>query len=172
MVIINIYRVMTRRDIFTLDLSRFEEPENPASRKALHFISYVLKYILLYPLISFAWFGILFIIVSIIATDREAKDLLLSAMLALALVRIMSYYSTTFARHFARFLPLTVVSILILDLRHIHIDLGLLARGVVDEGETFFYYWIFIVLLELTLRAAEPIWRFLRLRERFEVIDD
>ena len=156
-IIFNLYRFMSRRDVFNLDLSEYEESNHPFLSKTLHLIFYVAKYLLLFPLIAFAWFGALVVMVAFLSKTKEVEDLLLIAMAVLAAVRVTSYYTEDLSRDIAKMLPFALLGIFLIDLRYFEIEttLGLLAK-VGDHWENIFYYWLFIVAMEFVLRITEP----------------
>ena len=159
-VIFNLYRFMSRRDIFNLNFSKFEESRNPALRKTFHFIFYVCKYLLIFPLFAFFWFGVLVVMVAFLSKTKEVQDLLLIAMAVLTAVRVTSYYTEDLSRDIAKMLPFALLGIFLIDLRYF--DFGTsteLLNRVGDQWTSIFYYWVFVVLLEFVLRITEPYFR-------------
>ncbi|MDA1220096.1 MAG: hypothetical protein O2909_11745, partial [Chloroflexi bacterium] len=57
--VFNFYRFMGRRDIFELNLEKYEQSKNRSLRILLHLIFYAGKYLVLFPIVAFAWFIIL-----------------------------------------------------------------------------------------------------------------
>ncbi len=156
-VIFNLYRFMSRRDIFNLDLSKYEESNHPFLSKTLHLLFYLAKYILLFPLFAFAWFGILVVMVAFLSKTREVDDLLLIAMAVLTSVRVTSYYTEDLSRDIAKMLPFALLGIFLIDLRYFDVDTSLaLLDRVGAERSSIVYYWLFIVLMEFVLRVTEP----------------
>ncbi len=156
-VIFNLYRFMSRRNIFNLDFSKYEESRHAALRKTLHFFFYVAKYILLFPLFAFFWFGVLVVMVAFLSKTKEVEDLLLIAMAVLTAVRVTSYYTEDLSRDIAKMLPFALLGIFLIDLNYFDLSTSTeLLNRVGAEWESIFYYWIFVVLLELVLRVTEP----------------
>ena len=156
-VIFNLYRFMSKRDIFNLDFSRFEESTRPVFRKTVHLILYVAKYLLIFPLFAFFWFGVLVVMVAFLSKTREVEDLLLIAMAVLTAVRVTSYYTEDLSRDIAKMLPFALLGIFLIDLRYFDVSTSTeLLNRVGEEWRSIFYYWVFVVLLELVLRVTEP----------------
>ena len=157
MVIFNLYRFMSKRDIFNLDFSRFEESTHPLFRKTVRLVLYAAKYLLVFPLFAFFWFGVLVVMVAFLSKTKEVEDLLLIAMAVLTSVRVTSYYTEDLSRDIAKMLPFALLGIFLIDLRYFNVEssTALLNRAGA-EWTSIFYYWTFIVLLELTLRITEP----------------
>ena len=155
--IFNLYRFMSRKDIFNLDFSRFEERSHPVFRKTLHLIFYIAKYLLIFPLFAFFWFGVLVVMVAFLSKTREVEDLLLIAMAVLTSVRVTSYYTEDLSRDIAKMLPFALLGIFLIDLRYFDLTASTeLLNRVASEWTSIFYYWVFVVLLELVLRVTEP----------------
>ena len=72
-IIFNLYRFMSRRDVFNLDLSKYEKSNHPFLSKTLRLIFYVAKYLLLFPLFAFAWFGVLVVMVALLSKTKEVE---------------------------------------------------------------------------------------------------
>lgn len=155
--IFNLYRFMSRRDIFNVDFSKFEESRYPAFRKTLHLVSYVLKYLLIFPLFAFFWFGVLVVMVAFLSKTKEVEDLLLIAMAVLTSVRVTSYYTEDLSRDIAKMLPFALLGIFLIDLSYFDFTTSTdLLNRVGAQWESIFYYWVFVVVLELFLRVTEP----------------
>ena len=156
-VVFNLYRYMSRKDIFNLNFSRFEESKHPALSKVLHLFFYVAKYILLFPLVAFAWFGVLVVMVAFLSKTGEVQDLLLIAMAVLSSIRVTSYYTEDLSRDIAKILPFALLGIFLIDLNYFQIEESLALLEVVGtEWRIIVYFWLFIVALELVLRVSEP----------------
>ena len=155
--IFNLYRFMSRKNIFNLDLSRFEERSRPVFRKTLHLVLYVAKYLLIFPLFAFFWFGVLVVMVAFLSKTREVEDLLLIAMAVLTAVRVTSYYTEDLSRDIAKMLPFALLGIFLIDLRYFDVSTSTeLLNRAGSEWKSIFYYWVFVVILELILRVTEP----------------
>ncbi len=155
--IFNLYRFMSRKDIFNLDFSKYEESKHPVLAKTLDFIFYVAKYLLIFPLFAFFWFGVLVVMVAFLSKTKEVDDLLLIAMAVLTSVRVTSYYTEELSRDIAKMLPFALLGIFLIDLRYFDLSTSTeLLNRVGDEWESIFYYWVFVVALELVLRVTEP----------------
>ena len=155
--IFNLYRFMSRKNIFNLDLSRFEERSRPVFRKTVHLVLYVAKYLLIFPLFAFFWFGVLVVMVAFLSKTREVEDLLLIAMAVLTAVRVTSYYTEDLSRDIAKMLPFALLGIFLIDLRYFDVSTSTeLLNRAASEWKSIFYYWVFVVILELVLRVTEP----------------
>ncbi len=158
--IFNLYRFMSRKDIFNLDFSKFEESNVLAVRRTLHIVFYVAKYLLIFPLFAFAWFGALVALIAFLSKTKEVEELLLIAMAVLTAVRVTSYYTEDLSRDIAKILPFALLGIFLIDISYFDVDASLsLLNRVGEQWRSIFYYWLFIVGLELVLRVSEPYFR-------------
>ena len=155
--IFNLYRFMSRKNIFNLDFSRYESSKHSALRKTLAFIFYIAKYILIFPLFAFFWFGVLVVMVAFLSKTKEVEDLLLIAMAVLTAVRVTSYYTEDLSRDIAKMLPFALLGIFLIDFRYFDLSSSAdLLNRVGVEWRSVAYYWVFVVLLEFILRVTEP----------------
>ena len=67
------YRFVATRDIFELDLSKYEESRFRLVQVFLHFILYVGKYLILFPVFAFFWFAILTVILTFLSENRTFR---------------------------------------------------------------------------------------------------
>ena len=85
--IFNFYKFVGRKDLFDLNLDRYEQSRMRALRMTLHFFSYVLKYLILFPALAFAWFVILTTLLAFLARQQSIESILLVAMTVLSAIR-------------------------------------------------------------------------------------
>jgi Na+/H+ antiporter NhaD/arsenite permease-like protein len=65
--IFKFYRFLGRRDIFALDLSKYERSESHSVSILLRVVFYFGKYLVLFPVVAFFWFAVLTILLSFLA---------------------------------------------------------------------------------------------------------
>ena len=95
--------------------------------------------------------------VAFLSKTKEVEDLLLIAMAVLTSVRVTSYYTEELSRDIAKMLPFALMGIFLIDLRYFDLSTSTeLLNRVTYEWKSIFYYWIFVILLELILRVTEP----------------
>ena len=155
--IYNLYRFMSRKDIFNLDFSKFEGSSHPLFRKTMHLVVYIAKYLLLFPLFAFFWFGVLVVLVAFMSGTEEVEDLLLISMAVLTSVRVTSYYSEDLSRDIAKMLPFALLGIFLINIQYFDRSTSTeLLNRALEQWDSIFYYWVFIVALEFALRVSEP----------------
>lgn len=69
-------QVVGRRDLFEFDLSRYQQSNHRALRMTFHFVAYVGKYLILFPVVAFAWFAILTTLLAFLARGQTINEIL------------------------------------------------------------------------------------------------
>lgn len=158
--IFRFYRFLAARDMFALDLSRYEKSRRRFVRRVLGVVMYVAKYLIVFPLFAFFWFAVLTLILAFLAKDRSFADTLLIALATVSAIRVTAYYDEDLSRDLAKILPFAVLAIFLIDASFFEIgeSLSILERAN-DHRETILYYLLFLVLLEFALRIVRAVLR-------------
>ena len=144
---------MATRDIFELDLSKYEESRFRLMRLFLHFILYVGKYLILFPVFAFFWFAILTVILTFLSENRTFPDILLMALVTVSTIRVTSYLSEELSRDLAKILPFGVLAIFIIDASFFSVVASLdVLKDIRDHSERILYYLLFLIALEFAVR--------------------
>ncbi len=147
------YRFVAARDMFGLDLSRYQESTFRPMRVFLHVVMYVVKYMALFPVFAFFWFAVLTVILSLLSKEESFPDILLMALVTVSAIRVTSYLSEDLSRDLAKILPFAVLAIFIIDASFFTVGESLdVLRGVRDHSEDILYYLVFLIALEFALR--------------------
>ncbi len=165
--IFRFYRFLAARDMFALDLSRYEKSRRRFVRRVLGVVMYVAKYLVVFPLFAFFWFAVLTLILAFLAKDRSFADTLLIALATVSAIRVTAYYDEDLSRDLAKILPFAVLAIFLIDASFFEISESLLIlERANDHRETILYYLFFLVLLEFTLRFVRAVLRGIFRRRR------
>ena len=158
--IFKFYRFVAARDMFGLDLSRYEESRYRLVRRVLSVVMYVVKYLIVFPAFAFFWFAVLTLILTFLSKDRAFADVLLIALATVSAIRVTAYYSEDLSRDLAKILPFAVLGIFLIDASFFEIreSLSALERAS-DHRETILYYLLFLVMLEFALRLLRAVLR-------------
>ncbi len=165
--IFRFYRFLAARDMFALNLSRYEKSRRRSVRRVLGVVMYVARYLIVFPLFAFFWFAVLTLILAFLAKDRSFADTLLIALATVSAIRVTAYYNEDLSRDLAKILPFAVLAIFLIDASFFEISesLSLLERAN-DHRETILYYLLFLVLLEFALRIVRAVLRGIFRRKR------
>ena len=147
------YRFVAARDVIALDLAKYEGMSFGWAKSLFHFIVYVVKYLLLFPVFAFFWFAILTVILAFLSKEQTFSETLLIALVTVSAIRVTAYYKEDLARDLAKILPFAVLSALIINASFSSVSDSLdRLRMAGDHSETIFYYLLFLIALELVLR--------------------
>ena len=153
--IFHFYRFLSSRDMFRVDLSRYEESQFKAIRVFLQLVMYVVKYIVVFPVFAFFWFAVLTIILALLSKDRAFSEVLLVALATVSAIRLAAYYHEDLSRDLAKILPFAVLGIFIIDASFFTIKDSLaMLQDANNQREAIFYYFVFLVALEFALRLV------------------
>ena len=159
-IIFKFYRFIAGRDIFSLDLSRNDTSSVPVLRDLFSLIGYVIKFILLFPAFAFLWFAALTVMLAFLSDDRQLSTILILALATVSAIRVCAYYDEDLSRDLAKILPFAVLAIILIDTASLDIQESVdVLRQINDQWETVFYYWVFLIALEIVLRLIYGMYR-------------
>ncbi|MDE2785698.1 MAG: hypothetical protein OXL37_03470 [Chloroflexota bacterium] len=159
-IIFKFYRFIAGRDIFSLDLSRNDTSGVPVLRDLLSLIGYVIKFILLFPAFAFLWFAALTVMLAFLSEDRALSTILILALATVSAIRVCAYYDEDLSRDLAKILPFAVLAIILIDSASLDIRASVnILQEVNEQWHTVFYYWLFLIALEVVLRIIYGIFR-------------
>ena len=152
------YRFLSSKDMFGLDLSRFEESRFRWARSSLHMGMYIVKYIIVFPIFAFFWFAVLTLILAFLSKGQTFPETLLIALATVSAVRVTAYYNEDLSRDLAKILPFAVLAIFLIDASFFSVGESLeILKEAGDYTEKIVYSLSFIVALELVLRILNGI---------------
>ncbi len=152
------YRFVASKDMFGLDLSRFEERSFRWARSTLHVILYAVKYLMVFPVFAFFWFAVITLILAFLAKDQSFSETLLVALATVSAIRVTAYYDEDLSRDLAKILPFAVLAIFLIDASFFSIRESLdILKEAGDYSEKIVYSLAFLVLLEIVLRLLNGI---------------
>ncbi len=155
--IFNFYRFVGRKDLFDFDLSRYQQSKHPALRMTFHFVTYVGKYLILFPVIAFAWFAILTTLLAFLARGQTINDILLISMAVLSAIRVTAYYNEDLSRDLSKILPFAMLGVFLIDISYFSLSTSVDALlGAVFSWKTIVYYLGFMIGLEFVMRVTTP----------------
>ena len=156
------YRFLARKDMFTLDMSRYENAGIRWLRKSLQVFFYVVKYIIVFPVFAFFWFGVLTVILAFLSKGQTFSETLLVALATVSAIRVAAYYNEDLSRDLAKILPFAVLAVFLIDASFFSIGESLdILREAERYTENIVYYLGFLVLLEFALRIVNAIVTFI-----------
>ena len=151
--VFNFYRFVATRDMFQIDLSKYEESRFRWVRAFLQVVMYVVKYLIVFPVFAFFWFAILTLILAFLSKEQSFTEVLLMALATVSAIRVTSYYNEALSTDLAKILPFAVLGIFVVDTSFFSISDSLdTLLEAEDYLENILYYLAFLILLEFALR--------------------
>ena len=163
--VFHFYRFLARKDIFQLDLSKYNESGHPALRKTVSVIFYFIKSLVMFPLFVAFWFVTLAGLMLVMGRGQSIDGIMLGAMGVVATIRVCAYYNTALATDIAKILPFALLGIMLIDSTLVQIPESAETIQVASARiETVAYYLIAVVALEFLLRIVSGIFGYFSVR--------
>lgn len=158
-VIWKMYMALSMRDLF-----RVKNPREAKGATFLDYLSYWLKYILLFPALTFIWYVIFVFLLKLITQDFELHEIMTFGIIFISAIRAASYIHKKMAEDLAKLLPLSVLVLFVQNPTFITIKLSIAdITSFVALLPGFWQYLLFIIGLEFFLKLLHFI--FVSLRE-------
>lgn len=168
------YRFLATQDMFELDMSRYEQSGHKWIRKSNQVFFYIVKYIIVFPVFAFFWFGVLTIILAFLSKEQTFNETLLVALATVSAIRVTAYYNEDLSKDVAKILPFAVLAVFLIDASFFSIGESLdILREAEAHSENIVYYLAFLVLLEFVLRTVNAIATFIaRVGQKVAELDE
>jgi len=158
LVIWKFYRSISKRDLFKLDLSKYEwygDSKWKRAKKAWEVFLYILKYGIIFPIYVFIWFSILAIFIFLLSKTATIEHVLFISIAVVSATRITSYYKEELSADIAKLLPFVLLGVFIVDPNFFSISLLYERITEVSRlGPNLLTFLAFSVILEWFLRIA------------------
>ncbi len=146
-VIWHYYRHLSKRDIFK---GKYEGGKG----------NYVLKYLILFPLVSVVWFLIISVFLFFLAKSNTVDSILLISITLVSAVRAAAYYNEDLSKDLAKMIPFALLGIFIVDSTFFSFDL--VYQRIISFPEfipLIGRYILFVFILETILRGLHGLIR-------------
>ena len=125
--IFKFYRFIARKDIFKLNLKKYNQGNFGIIKKIFGLILYVVEYILLFPLFTVFWFITLTIFMTFLGKEQTIQNILLVSIVLVSAVRITAYYNEDLSRDLAKMLPFALLGVFMIDITYFSFNSSLSA---------------------------------------------
>lgn len=168
------YRFISTKNFLGLNLNKYNKSQNPFFTKLLAGALYFLEYIIILPFLIFFWFSIFTFFLIILTTTKEISQILIISAVVIAAIRMTAYYKEDLSQEIAKFLPLTLLAIAVLNpntfseaqyIERIISHISQIPNFLNQIG----YYLGFIIILEIILRFFDFIFSLFGLEEVEEI---
>ena len=159
--VFNFYRFVARKDIITLNLQKHNQARQPALRKTISVFFYIFRFLVIYPVFVFFWFGVMAGLLYFLSKNLTVETVMLVGMGVVGAIRVCAYYSEALSTDIAKMLPFALLGVMITNGSVIQI-IGS-TEGVREAAlswETVAYYMVAVVALESVLRTITGVVRF------------
>lgn len=147
------YRFIARRDIFPLDLNQYNNVKFPWLRKFTEVFFYIVEYLLVFPLFLTFWYGMLTILLGVLAKGQPLESILLASIAVVATIRVTAYHNEELSKDLAKMLPFALLAIFLIDISYFSWQTSLATLMQIPSVlHTLAYYLIFVIALEFVLR--------------------
>jgi hypothetical protein len=152
------YSSISRKNMFELDLNQYNPSKNPYLEKTLAILIYTFEYLIIFPVLIFIWFAV-FTVFLILLTDLiEIETLLLISATVITAIRLTSYYRKKLSEDLAKLIPFTLLAVSLLNPDFFSVERIITQFQEISlTSGSLFIYFIFILVLEIILRAVDLI---------------
>ena len=109
------YRLLSKKDIISLNLSKYNGLEHPFLKKVAETALYMIEYVIIMPALIFFWFGVLALIILVLSESLEIGQVIIVSAAMVAAIRILAYYEEDLSKDMAKMFPFTILAIFILS---------------------------------------------------------
>ena len=154
------YRVLAKKDLITLDLSKYADDFGGKIKKYLRSMLFVIQYIVLIPILIAFWTLVLAAILTLLSnSDDHARNALIATAVVGA-VRILSYWTEDLSRDVAKMLPFAVLGVFLVDSTSVKwSEFQELLSSLPQLATSFLSSLILLAILETLLRIVTTIRR-------------
>lgn len=151
-----VHKVISRKDIISLNLRKYNSFDHPTLNKFFAGILYFIEYIIILPFLILFWY-ILFALVLVFFSEIDSiEQILLLSAAVVGSVRLLAYYNHEISAEVAKLLPFTILAITLLSHKLIDVARFNETLNVVGDFAIFVLYaLIFIIALEIILRFLD-----------------
>lgn len=148
--VFNFYNFMSRKEIFKFELTQ----AGSRLRKGFDVFSYILKHIVVFPIIVSFCFLVLVVFFAFLSKNQSIQTILLIAMTLVATIRITSYFNETLSKELAKMIPIGLLGVFLVDIGYFSVENSLATLALVPSYiRTIVYYLVFVVGIEIILRC-------------------
>ena len=157
------YRFLAKKNIISLNLSEYNNYENPTLTKFFAVFLYIIEFIVVLPIVTFFWFTVLAILILVLSEDIAVNTILLISAALVASVRATSYVSEHLSTDLAKMMPFTLIAIAITKPGFFEVQTLLERIASIPSLLTNIPYFImFIIVIEVIMRIADTINAFIK----------
>ena len=153
------YRSLAKRDLFKLDLHKYNISPHPLLKKTISTLIYIFEYIIFFPLLTFTWFALLAGFILLLSKNQTLATAMLASMAIVAATRVTTYYAESLSQDLAKILPFALLAVFVIDPNFFSFsDFAAKFVGVPNLVEILLTYVLFTIALEFIIRVPYSIY--------------
>ena len=155
------YRLLSKKDIISLNLSKYNSLEHPFLKKVAETALYMIEYVIIMPALIFFWFGVLALIILVLSESLEIGQVIIVSAAMVAAIRILAYYEEDLSKDMAKMFPFTILAIFILSPEFFSLERITTNLTLIPElFSKIIYFLALIIMIEFLLRILDLGMRF------------
>lgn len=161
--VLQLSRHLSKRDLFSLDLGKYDSKTGSgALRKASAVFLYIIEYLILFPIYTLFWGGVLVFLLILMAVPEAYPNVIFFATVIMAAIRAIAYFNEQWANTLAMQLPILMLVTTVLNptvLAKVNASTITLNLPYLLQTNMIIESIAFVVVMEWLLRISTLMWR-------------
>ena len=154
------YRILAKKDLLTLDLSKYADDFGGKVKKYLRSVLFVVQYIVVVPILIAFWTLVLAVILTLLSDNSDHARNALIATSVVGAVRILAYWTEDLSRDVAKMLPFAVLGVYLVSSTSVQwSEFRELLESLPELAKSFFSSLMLLAILETLLRIVTTLKR-------------
>ena len=154
------YRILAKKDLLTLDLSKYADDFGGKVKKYLRSVLFVIQYIVVVPVLIAFWTLVLAVILTLLSDSSDHTRNALIATSVVGAVRILAYWTEELSRDVAKMLPFAVLGVYLVSSTSVQwSEFRELLESLPELAKSFFSSLVLLAILETLLRITSTLSR-------------
>ena len=154
------YRILAKKDLLTLDLSKYADDFGGKVKKYLRSVLFVIQYIVVVPVLIAFWTLVLAVILTLLSDSSDHTRNALIATSVVGAVRILAYWTEDLSRDVAKMLPFAVLGVYLVSSTSVQwSEFRELLESLPELAKSFFSSLMLLAILETLLRIVSTLSR-------------
>ena len=154
------YRILAKKDLLTLDLSKYADDFGGKVKKYLRSVLFVIQYIVVVPVLIAFWTLVLAVILTLLSDNSDHARNALIATSVVGAVRILAYWTEELSRDVAKMLPFAVLGVYLVSSTSVQwSEFRELLESIPELAKSFFSSLVLLAILETLLRIVSTLSR-------------
>ena len=154
------YRILAKKDLLTLDLSKYADDFGGKVKKYLRSVLFVIQYVVVVPVLIAFWTLVLAVILTLLSDSTDHARNALIATSVVGAVRILAYWTEDLSRDVAKMLPFAVLGVYLVSSTSVQwSEFRELLESLPELAKSFFSSLVLLAILETLLRIVSTLSR-------------